>query len=100
STGEKGATQAKLHRGFAQMLLDSGANGLCSWWSVGGYRVDEKSDFGIIAPDGVARASARELQRQAAKVTSPRSTRPPTLWVTVDRDLHAAAYQAVYDNNK
>jgi hypothetical protein len=82
------------------MLLDSGANGLASWWSVGGYRVDEKSDYGILAPDGTPRASARELQALAEKVTAPRSTQPPSTWVTIDRDLHAAAYQAVYENHK
>lgn len=100
TTGEKAAAQAKLHRGFAQMLLDSGANGLASWWSVGGYRVDEKSDFGIIAPDGTPRASALELRKLAGQVTSPRSTKLPSDWVTIDRDLHAAAYQAVYENSK
>lgn len=99
-TGEKAAAQARLHRGFAQMLLDSGANGLASWWSVGGYRVDERSDFGIIAPDGTPRASALELQKQASAITSPHSPRPPAVWVTIDRDLHAAAYQAVYENHK
>jgi len=100
TTGEKEAAQAKLHRGFAQMLLDSGANGLASWWSVGGYRVDERSDFGIIAPDGTPRASALELKRLARQATSPRSTRPPSVWITIDRDLHTAAYQAVYENHK
>ncbi len=97
---EKETRQAELHRGFAAMLLESGANGLASWWSVGGYRVDEKSDFGIIAPDGTPRLSARELQRYAARVESPRPPKRPTVWVTIDRDLHAAAYQAVYENNK
>jgi hypothetical protein len=99
-TGERSQIQARLHRGFAQMLLDSGANGLASWWSVGGYRVDERSDFGIIAPDGTPREAARELQRRAREITSPRSTRPPSVWVTIDRDLHAAAYQAVYETHK
>lgn len=100
STGEKARNQAALHRGFAQMLLDSGANGLAAWWSVGGYRTDERSDFGILAPDRTPRPAARELQRLARAVTTPRSTRPPDRWVTVDRDLHAAAYQAVYDTHK
>lgn len=100
TTGEKAAQQAKIHQGFAQMLLDSGANGLASWWSVGGYRVDEKSDYGILAPDGTPRASARELQALAKKVTAPRTVPEPSVWVTIDRDLHAAAYQAVYENHK
>jgi len=100
TTGEKAAAQAKLHSGFAQMLLKSGANGLASWWSVGGYRVDERSDFGIIAPDGTPRPSALELKRHASQATTPRPVPSPTIWVTVDRDLHAAAYQAVYESNK
>ena len=99
-TGEKSRTQAELHRGFARMLLDSGASGLASWWSVGGYRVDERSDFGILAPDRTPRAAARELQRAARACTSPRSPRPPDRWVTIDRDLHAEAYQAVYNTHK
>lgn len=100
STGQKEREQAALCRGFAKMLLDSGANGLANWWSVGGYRVDEKSDFGIIAPDGTPRASALALAAGARAATSPRSTRPPGVWVTVDRDLHAAAFEAMYQEHK
>lgn len=100
TTGERADAQRKLHEGFADMLLRSGADGLCSWWSVGGYRVDEKSDYGIIAPDGTPRAAALELARRAGAAASPGPVKQPTTWVTIDRDLHAAAYEAVYQAHK
>ncbi|MGQ9696772.1 MAG: beta-galactosidase, partial [Armatimonadota bacterium] len=100
TTGEKAKSQAELCAGFAKMLVDSGANGMAVWWSVGGYRVDERSDFGIIAPDGTPRPSAVALRKLALLVTSPRKPRTRTVWVTVDRDLHAAGYTAVYEANK
>jgi len=100
ATGQKAKLQADLCEGFAKMLIDSGASGMAVWWSVGGYRVDERSDFGIIAPDGTPRPSAVALRKLASRVTSPRPQRPPTLWITVDRDLHAAGYTAVYETHK
>ncbi|MCC6731546.1 MAG: hypothetical protein IT208_19655 [Chthonomonadales bacterium] len=100
TTGTKAAEQRELYRGFARMLVDSGASGLAGWWSVGGYRVDERSDFGVLAPDGTPRESALALRAAARRVTSPRETPRPDVWITVDRDRHAAAYQAVYEEHK
>lgn len=100
ATGEKARSQADLCAGFAKMLIDSGANGMAVWWSVGGYRVDERSDFGIIAPDGTPRPSAIALRKLAPRATSPRKAGSPSLWITVDRDLHAAGYTAVYEAHK
>jgi hypothetical protein len=94
--GEKAADQNRLYDGFARMLLKSGANGLAAWWNVGGYRVDERSDFGCIAPDGTPRASARTLQAHAAAVTAQREPPPVRRLVEVIRDEHALAYEAIY----
>lgn len=33
------------------MLSKSGSDGVYFWWYPGEYRVDEKSDYGIINPD-------------------------------------------------
>jgi hypothetical protein len=82
------------------MDSESGANGLAAWWSVGGYRVDEKSDFGMISPDGTPRPAALALARLARLVTASHSRPGPEASILVDRDLHAAAYQAVYENHK
>jgi len=89
-----------MYRGFVKMVLDSGANGLTPWWSVGGYRVDEKSDFGCFSPNGTPRSSALEMKRRAQELASPRMRRPILKWVTVDRDLHAAGFDMVYAANK
>lgn len=47
--------QKKQIQNFLEMFLLSGAQGWAIWWFPGGYRVDERSDWGIFNPDGTER---------------------------------------------
>lgn len=104
--------QAELYDSFAQMIKRSNADGWAGWWFPGGYRVDERSDFGIIAPDGTLRPAALVLQRVADDVKNLQPlalSSADTLDVCVS--AHASGLAAVvaehskfaaeaYENNK
>lgn len=99
-TGESMEAQTRLWQGFLKMAVDSEADGTAGWWFPGGYRVNERSDFGVISPEGVPRPAAvalRELS-QSGRLPPPRRTERVT--VRIDRDLHAANYQAIYEEHK
>jgi hypothetical protein len=73
--------QGALYRTFAEIMQRSGADGWAGWWYPGGYRVDERSDYGIVAPDRTIRPSARVLQETAARFKSeaPPPDGPPII---------------------
>ena len=77
---------------FYRAALRAGANGTVPWWWPGGYRVGEKSDYGIIAPSGAERPAARLIRAYAPLFRAARSRAVPDAWMTFDRDAHAGGY--------
>ena len=77
---------------FYRAALRAGANGTAPWWWPGGYRVGEKSDYGIIAPSGEERPAARLIRDYAPAFRTARSRAEPDAWMTFDRDAHAGGY--------
>jgi hypothetical protein len=57
--------------------------------------VNERSDFGIMAPDGRPRPSARLLAAYAPRLKHPRPWPAADLFFTMDRDAHAGGYWRV-----
>lgn len=57
--------QGAMYETFADIVRRGRANGWAGWWFPGGYRVDEGSDYGIVAPDRTLRPSALVLKRTA-----------------------------------
>jgi hypothetical protein len=49
------------YENFYRMFLESGARGAAPWWLPGGYRLGERSDFGLLEPDGTARPACEVL---------------------------------------
>jgi hypothetical protein len=98
-TPENMKKQADYYASFYDMILDSQANGSACWWFPGGYRLDEKSDFGIINPDNTPRPAALVFQKYARLIEAPREIKKPDIWITIDRDLHATNYEGVYRDN-
>jgi hypothetical protein len=78
--------------------LETGANGASPWWWAGGYRISERSDYGILNPDGTLRPSGALLQQYAAKFKTPRSYPRPDTWFTMDRDAHNGAHWRIAFN--
>lgn len=99
-TPENMERQAKHYEEFYRMILQSQANGSAGWWFPGGYRVDEKSDFGIINPDNTPRPAGLVLRDYAKRICTPRPINKPNFWLTIDRDRHCTAYEGVYNENK
>lgn len=60
--------QEAMYEAFLEMVNRTGANGWAGWWYPGGYRVDERSDYGIVAPDGAFRPAARLLGKAASEL--------------------------------
>ena len=77
---------------FYRAALRAGANGTVPWWWPGGYRVGEKSDYGIIAPSGEERPAARLIREYAPAFRAARSRVAPDAWMDFDRDAHAGGY--------
>ncbi|OIO00361.1 hypothetical protein COY52_04360 [Candidatus Desantisbacteria bacterium CG_4_10_14_0_8_um_filter_48_22] len=85
-------SQAEYHDRFYRMVLEAYAVGTAPWWWPGGYRVDEKSDYGIINPDGTFRPSAQLLKKYSPLMQQDKALRVPDHWITFDRDTHAGGY--------
>ncbi len=83
---------AEYHDMFYRMVLESGANGTAPWWWPGGYRVGERSDYGIMNPDGTERPAANLIRHYAPQLKAQRTWPPATSWLTLDRDQHAGGY--------
>jgi hypothetical protein len=84
----QGSYSERFYRtGFA-----AGANGTVPWWWVGGYRVDERSDFGIIEPGRTERPAARLIREYGPRLMTPREKPRPAVWFEFDRDAHAGGY--------
>jgi hypothetical protein len=86
------AGQADYNELFYRVVLDAGAQATAPWWWPGGYRVNERSDFGIMNPDGTPRPAAQLIPRYRERLETPRSHPRPSTWFEFDRDAHAGGY--------
>ncbi len=90
--------QGDYHDIFYKVVLAAGAQGTAPWWWPGGYRVDEKSDYGIMNPDGTPRPAADLLAKYAPLIKTPRHYPPGTVPFDFDRDAHPGGYWYVAFN--
>jgi len=84
--------QGRYSERFYRTALAAGAVGTVPWWWVGGYRVGERSDFGIVAPDRSERPAARLIREYGPRFKTPREKPQPATWFEFDRDAHAGGY--------
>ncbi|MCL2624093.1 MAG: beta-galactosidase, partial [Planctomycetaceae bacterium] len=80
---------------FYRRGLEAGAQGFAPWWWPGGYRVDERSDFGISNVDGTLRRAAEVVKRYASQIETPRKRPVGTVPFDFDPDEHAGGYPAL-----
>ncbi|MHB0999983.1 MAG: glycoside hydrolase 5 family protein [Armatimonadota bacterium] len=92
--------QADFYRDFSRMMIESGFDGVFYWWYPGGYRWDEKSDYGIINPDGTDRPVTKVIRENADKLLNGPSAKPVDHWIEIDRDLHPSGLGGIYDTAK
>jgi hypothetical protein len=88
--------EAEYFRDFYRMMSPSGANGVFFWWYPGGYRYNERSDFGIINPDGTDRPATKVIRDQAPFFLRARSPKPYDRWVEIDRDADARGLYGIH----
>ena len=68
----------------------NGANGIAPWWFAGGFRNDEKTDFGITSPQGLLRPSGESMKTYAEMYRNSPPSRPtPDTWLTIDLDANS-----------
>ncbi|MHB1000043.1 MAG: beta-galactosidase [Armatimonadota bacterium] len=95
-TKERLEFQAKFYEAFYRMLITSGFDGVQYWWYPGGYRWSEKSDFGVINPDGSDRPATRVIRKYSRAFIDGPSAKPVDKWIEVDRDKHPIGFGGVY----
>jgi len=89
--------QAKLYDAIYRLIQISNADGAMGWWFPGGYRVGERSDFGIINPDGTIRPAGEVAKRWATIFANmPAVERRKVAHITIDRDENARGAMALW----
>lgn len=94
---EKLAFAARYYRDFFRMLRESGADGVIFWWYPGGYRLNERSDYGILNPDGTDREVSRVIREAGSRFLAAPKPPPPDVWIEVDRDHDARGLVGSYE---
>ncbi|MHB1457560.1 MAG: hypothetical protein ACYC0V_11665, partial [Armatimonadota bacterium] len=95
-TADQYEKERAYYEGVIRMTIDTSANGSAGWWWPGGLRVDEKSDFGIINPDGTPRPAALEFKKLADEFYKPRTVQSPNEFIEIDRDKYVTGYAGIF----
>ncbi len=92
--------QATFYTDMYRMMIDSGADGIYWWWYPGGYRANERSDYGIIHPDGTDRPVTKVIRDHVERFLNAPSAKPVDHWITMDRDPHPDGLAGIYADVK
>jgi hypothetical protein len=95
---EKLAFAARYYADFYRMMIGSGADGVFFWWYPGGYRLNERSDFGILNPDGTDRAITKVIREEGARFLAAPKPPAPNYRIPVDRDRDARGLFGIYES--
>ncbi|MBP5274547.1 MAG: hypothetical protein ILO36_06395 [Abditibacteriota bacterium] len=94
---EKGQKRLKYQENYYRTMADfvarSSATGSYTWWYPGGYRIDERSDYGIAEPDLTPRGALLAIRDRAeAQREGDRDPQPADETLVYDRDAYARGY--------
>jgi hypothetical protein len=78
--------QRRIWENVQRLVVFADGDGDAGWWWPGGYRVDERSDFGCVEPWGQPRPAALELKKWAPAICGRGKRQPPARWLVIDRD--------------
>lgn len=90
------AAVGRFYDDFYKMAHQAGSNGTIAWFSCGGYRVNEKSDYGIANPDRSWRPATEVIHRWAAVMKEPPQRLPPDVWIPIQLDRHTDGIAGIY----
>ena len=94
---ERLAFQSTYFADFYRMVLESHANGVIWWWYPGGYRTNERSDYGILNPDGTDRPCTQTIRRFASSMLEKKTIPKADTFLDFDRDSDARGLFGVYE---
>jgi hypothetical protein len=96
ASGDRLEFAGRFYDDFYRMAWLSGSSGTFCWFSCGGYRFNERSDFGILAPDGSLRPQAEAIRRWAAKMIESRPRPAIDHWIPIRLGCDADGVAGVY----
>lgn len=82
-----------------ELVVFAGANGDAGWWWPGGYRVNERSDYGCVEPWGEPRPSALELKKWARQVCGRGVDDLPVREIAIDRDRDVRGLAGLWEKH-
>jgi hypothetical protein len=97
ATPERLEFQGQYYEDLYRMFTNSGADGIFFWWYPGGYRTNERSDYGIFNADGSDRPSTLQIMEKGPAMLAAPTPGPIDTWIEIDRDAHPAGVAGIYD---
>jgi hypothetical protein len=88
--------QERLYRSMFDLVLRSRSSGCFAWWYPGGWRVDERSDMGVVNPDGTWRKVRDAFTEFTFKLRQAARTPPPWRGREVSRDVDARGLHGLW----
>ncbi len=83
-----------------EYCLKSYTSGMYAWYYAGGYRINEKSDYGIINPDGSDRPVTALLREYAPKFINQGERPEAEVLIEVERDNMVGGMFGIYEQAK
>ncbi|OQA24259.1 MAG: hypothetical protein BWY59_02273 [Verrucomicrobia bacterium ADurb.Bin345] len=90
--------QARVYGEMLEMILKSRGAGAMGWWYPGGYRVEERSDMGIVNPDGTWRPVGSVYRDFSNRIRREVLRPEPWRGREVGRDADARGLSALWDS--
>ena len=97
---ERTAFAGEFYNDFYKMAYESDCDGTVCWWFPGGYRVGERSDYGILNPDRSWRPCSQAIADWAPKMTADRPPRKPDVWIDVQPTESLNGIEEIYHEVK
>ena len=91
------ADVTEYYRYVLDYCLRSHTAGIYAWWSIGGYRLDEDSDYGIFNPDGSDRGGITALLREYAPKFLSQGKITDTVYIPIERDDYTGGLFGMFD---
>lgn len=89
--------QAALYSNLHSMFIRSQVAGSFAWWFPGGWRVDERSDMGVVHPDGRWRPVGDVLRGFNQRLRREQSAPQPWRGREMSRSAHARGLSGLWD---
>ncbi|HEY5141580.1 MAG TPA: beta-galactosidase, partial [Methylococcales bacterium] len=93
-------TQDKFVRNILRLMKEVQASGSFAWWWPGGYRIEEKSDFGFTEPFGSPRPALRTLSSMIPELMSQKGEYKTQKDIIIDRDMHPRGASMIIERHR